>query len=83
MFVAFFIERLGRVGAFNVSTAGWIPCGLLLLGTGALEGRVGRRAGSLHTIGGLLCEQPMQRLAALLMSHTLPPAACSLDTGTG
>ena len=36
VFVAFFIERLGRVGAFNLSTAGWIPCGLLLLGTGGL-----------------------------------------------
>lgn len=35
VFVAFFIQRLGRTGAFNLSTAGWIPCGLLLMGTGA------------------------------------------------
>lgn len=33
VFVAFFIQRLGRTGAFNLSTAGWIPCGLLLMGT--------------------------------------------------
>ncbi|PRW58958.1 MFS family transporter: sugar [Chlorella sorokiniana] len=33
VFVAFFIERLGRTGAFNLSTLGWVPCGLLLLGT--------------------------------------------------
>lgn len=38
VFVAFFIERLGRTGAFNLSTLGWVPCGLLLLGTGALAG---------------------------------------------
>jgi hypothetical protein len=34
VFVAFFIQQLGRTGAFNLSTAGWIPCGMLLLGTG-------------------------------------------------
>ncbi|PSC76649.1 MFS family transporter: sugar [Micractinium conductrix] len=33
VFVSFFIQKLGRSGAFNLSTAGWIPCGLLLLGT--------------------------------------------------
>ena len=38
MFVSFFIQKLGRSGAFNLSTAGWIPCGLLLLGTGARAG---------------------------------------------
>lgn len=28
--VAGFISQLGRVGAFNISVAGWIPCGILL-----------------------------------------------------
>ena len=32
--VAALISRLGRSQAFNISAAGWIPCGLLLLLTG-------------------------------------------------
>lgn len=28
--VAGFISQLGRVGAFNISVAGWLPCGVLL-----------------------------------------------------
>ena len=34
--VAVLITHLGRTAAFNYSAAGWIPCGLLLLGAGAL-----------------------------------------------
>ena len=33
--VAAIISNLGREAAFNISTAGWIPCGLLLMCTGA------------------------------------------------
>ena len=47
VFVAFFIERLGRTGAFNLSTLGWVPCGLLLLGTGA-PGLPGQCSGACH-----------------------------------
>lgn len=59
VFVAFFIERLGRTGAFNLSTLGWVPCGLLLLGTGALRG-----SGCLPALG-----PPCMDCGALLVCH--------------
>jgi len=33
--VAIIISHVGRTAAFNISIAGWVPCGLLLLGTAA------------------------------------------------
>lgn len=35
--VALLISSMGRASAFNISAAGWIPCGLLLLLTGVLD----------------------------------------------
>ncbi|KAI7844379.1 hypothetical protein COHA_002177 [Chlorella ohadii] len=61
VFVAFFIERLGRTGAFNLSTLGWVPCGLLLLGTACTLARD---------------ESAMQhRLHKVLSSYTFSSAA--------
>lgn len=68
VFVAFFIQRLGRVGAFNVSTAGWIPCGLLLLGTSftlarderAMQHRLGRVLSSYSFSSSALAELERQ-----------------------
>ena len=61
MFVAFFIERLGRVGAFNLSTGGWIPCGLLLLGTAGCLARDEQRM--------------QQRLRRVISSFTISSSA--------
>ena len=77
MFVAFFIERLGRTGAFNLSTLGWVPCGLLLLGTGALAGVPGMAwdasQGSLvGTVGDGCCTT----LRAPLAGEQLNGGAC-------
>jgi hypothetical protein len=32
--VAALISKIGRTAAFSMSTAGWIPCGLMLMATG-------------------------------------------------
>lgn len=61
VFVAFFIQRLGRTGAFNLSTAGWIPCGLLLMGTGEHSCLPPRPKASSQT---QLFIQPLARTAA-------------------
>lgn len=73
MFVSFFIERLGRVGAFNLSTFGWVPCGALLLGTG--EQRRHRCALPGLSATGCLCQCCATSLSTLPLNRlpTRPP----------
>ncbi|KAI3438564.1 hypothetical protein D9Q98_000991 [Chlorella vulgaris] len=88
VFVAAFIEKLGRVGAFNISTAGWIPCGLLLLGTSvslardekAMQQRLRHVLGSYsYTFSSstLLSDSEQQRASGQPAEH------CTRVAGTG
>lgn len=55
------IAHLGRTAAFNIAAAGWVPCGLLLMGTAltlerdeeAMQCRL-RTSISMHALAGRL-----------------------------
>jgi len=76
VFVAFFIEKLGRRGAFNLSTAGWIPCGMLLLGTGTETYGMHRLIFHCRFLPGVVCR--LWVVLCFLHPTACFPAACTL-----